>query len=234
MAARHPAETTSIHRAGLRAAGAQPVRRPRLSAAADPGRDLAEPVPVGPAGTAALCRPGQLAVGARRRRLRELAGRHDHLRGDRGPGADGARAAGRDDAGPPASGHRPVSHAVCAAVDLRARWRSRCCGAGSWLPPTARSAPCWGIASNGCPIPAWRCRSFRRSSSGPTSATSRCLSWRACWPSPTTSTPPRAPTAPMPGSDSGASPCPCCGRRCSSCWSPESSAQHRFSTPSTR
>lgn len=47
-------------------------------------------------------------------------------------------------------------------------------------------------------------------------------------------TTPHAPTAPVPGSASGASPCPCCGPPCSSSWLPESSAPHRFSTPSTR
>ena len=39
-----------------------------------------------------------------------------------------------------------------------------------------------------------------------------------------------APTARRRGNGSGASPCRCCGRRCSLCWSPESSVPHRFST----
>ena len=134
----------SIHRAGLRPAGAQPVRRRRLPAAADPRRALAEPVPVGPAGSAALCRPVQLAIGADRLRLRQLADRHGALRGDRGAGADGAGAAGRVDAGPPASRHRAVSHRCTCCRGSARRWRSRCCGAGSWPPPTAPSAPLLG------------------------------------------------------------------------------------------
>lgn len=79
---------------------------------------MAEPAPVGLAGPTALRRPDQLAVGADRFRLRTLIGGHRRLRGDRGPGADSTGTAGRVPAGPATAGHRPVPHAVRAALDL--------------------------------------------------------------------------------------------------------------------
>ncbi len=79
---------------------------------------MAEPAPVGLAGPTALRRPDQLAVGADRFRLRRLIGGHRRLRGDRGPGADSTGTAGRVPAGPATAGHRPVPHAVRAALDL--------------------------------------------------------------------------------------------------------------------
>ena len=86
------------------------------------------------------------------------------VRGDRGPGADGARTGRRRRCWPASCPAAGCSARFTCCRGSASRWRSRCCGAGSWRPPTAPSARCWGTASNGSPIPAWRCRWCRRSS----------------------------------------------------------------------
>ena len=180
---------TAIDRARLRAAGAQPVRRRRVPAAADVRGGLAEPAALGPAGPDPLCRTGQLAVGARptatfgNSLLVTVA-----VRRVGGAGADRARPAGRVDAGPPAAGQRVLPHAVRAAVDLRAAGHRRAVAVDAGSHRRRGQHACWAVASSGSPIPAWRCQWCRRSPSGPTSATSRCSSWPASSPSPTIST----------------------------------------------
>ena len=160
-----------VPRHRVHAAGAELVRGRGVPAATDVRGGLAEPAPLGSAGPDPLCRTGQLARGADRRHLRQLAAGDRGVRRAGGACADGARACRGLAAGPAASGQRVLPDGVRAAVDLRAD-RDRgavalAAGAHRRSRQHAVGSPRGMAHRSGT----WPCRWCRPSPSGPTSVT---------------------------------------------------------------